>query len=237
MAVYTIPIGFDRLNVSRSGATFTANSSGFIIRKKRKPLLKRTEKSSQSRVNFRNVVSNYHLLSSGEKFDWASKTPQFTRVNSLGSIYELLGNQLFQGLNQNRVNQGEVINEIAPDATIFPVRSIISDGFDIDPVDIDVNLNIDIVPVDFNFHFWASEVSNSNPSLSFPQDYKLIRSFAPGAYGTFLFTFDYRDSWGPGPTIQIGFSRNWYLQIVLEALYLPSGEKSVLDSHVASIFQ
>ena len=237
MAIYTIPIGVDRINVSRQGSTFTANSSGFIIRKKRKPLLKRTERSSQSRVNFRNVVSNYQNLTPGEKTDWAGKTPQFTRVNSLGVTYELLGNQLFQGLNQNRVNQGESINETAMDATSFPSRSIISDGFDIDPVDININLDIDIVPATFNFHFWASEVSNSNPSLSFPQDYKLIKTFAPGAYGTFNFTFEYRDSWGPGPAIQPGNSRWWYLQIVLEALFLTSGEKSILDSYSASIFQ
>jgi hypothetical protein len=176
-------------------------------------------------------------MSPGEKSAWKSKTPQFTRVNSLGNPYELLGNQLFQGLNQNRVLGGESINEIAPDAAVFPVRNIIADTFDLQPVDITVFLDFNVVPIDHNFHFWASETTSSNRSLSFPNDYKLIRSYATGTYSQFDFSTEYRNNWGPGPTIQIGNSMTWYLQIILEALYVPSGEKSVIDSHTATVIQ
>lgn len=234
MAIYTLPFGVDRLNVSRQGSTFTANSSGFIIRKRRKPLLKRTDKASQGRVNFRNVVSNYRLMSPSEKSDWASKTPQFTRVNSLGNAYDLLGNQLFQGLNQNRVQQEEAINEVAPDAAVFPVRNIISSTFDITPVDVLVILDNTSVPIDFSFNFFANWVNNASQSLVFPNDYNFIKSFPTGTFGVFDFSAEYQNIFGNGPTVPPGPPEDWFIQIVLQATYLPSGEKKVLDSFIAS---
>lgn len=234
MAIYTIPFGIDRINVSRQGSTFTKNSSGFIIRKRRKPLLKRSEKASQQRVNFRNVVSSYRLMSPGQKLAWSSKTPQFTRVNSLGNAYELLGNQLFQGLNQNRVQQSLSIDQVAPDAVVFPVRNIVSSSFDITPVDIYVVLDITSVPIDFSFNFFANFVDNSPRSLTFPQDYKFIKSFPTGTFSQFDFSFAYQDVYGNGPGVPPGPAIDWYIQIVLQATYLPSGEKKVLDVFTAN---
>lgn len=233
MAIYTLPGGGTRLNVSVGGSCFTANSSGFIIRKKRKPLFQRTQKQSQQRVNFRNVVSNYQLMTAGEKADWKTKSPQFSRINSLGISYDLLGNQLYQGLNQNRVQQGEAINEIAPDAAVFPSRTIISSAFDITPVDILINLDVDTVPIDFAFNIFANFVSNTTNALTFPNDYNFIETFPTGAYAQFDFTTNYQDIFGGGPAVPPGPAKDWFIQIALQATYLPSGEKQILDLFTA----
>lgn len=233
MAIYTLPGGGIRVNVSRGGSCFTANSSGFIIRKKRKPLLKRTQKTTQQRVNFRNVVSNYRLMSPGEKADWKTKSPQFSRTNSLGISYDLLGNQLFQGLNQNRVQQGEVINEIAPNATVFPSRTIVSTSFDITPVDIFIVLDVTTVPIDFTFNIFANFVSNSVNALTFPNDYNFIESFPVGSHPTFDFSANYVQIFGNGPAVPPGPAKDWFIQIALQATYLPSGEKKILDLFTA----
>ncbi len=234
MAIYTLPGGGTRINVSRGGSCFTSNSSGFIIRKRKKPLLKRTQKTTQQRVNFRNVISNYRLMSPGQKADWKTKAPQFSRINSLGNSYDLLGNQLYQGLNQNRVQQGEAINEIAPDAAVFPARTIVSASFDITPVDIFIVLNITTVPANFTFNIFANFVNNTVDALTFPNDYNLIESFATGTYPTFDFSTEYVAIFGNGPTVPPGPAKDWFIQIVLQATYLPSGEKSILDSFTAA---
>lgn len=234
MAIYLLPGGATRLNVSRQGSTFTANSSGFIIRKRRKPLLKRTAKASQQRVNFRNVVSNYQLMTAGEKADWKTKSPQFTRINSIGVSYDLLGNQLYQGLNQNRVQAGESINEIAPDAAVFPSRTITSAPFDITPVDIHLVLDITTVPVDFSFNIFANWVTNSAQALTFPNDYTFIESFATGSHPMFDFSTNYVSIFGNGPTVPPGPAKDWFIQIALQATYLPSGEKEILDLFTAT---
>lgn len=236
MAVYTLPDGGTRLILSKQGSTFTANSSGFIIRARRKPLLKRTEKASQQRVNFRNVVSSYRLMSPGEKSAWKSKAPQFTRINSLGVPYELLGNQLFQGLNQNRIQAGAGINETASDATVFPVRTIINSAFDITPVDISVVLDITFVPHDFTFNFFANFVNNASHALTFPNDYKFIKSFPTGTFSRFDFSIAYQAVFGNGPFIPAGSHNDWFIQIVLQSTYIPSGEKKVLDTFIAQEF-
>lgn len=236
MAIYVLPVDIDRINVSRQGSTFTANSSGFIIRKRRKPLLRRTEKASQQRVNFRNVVSSYHLMSPGQKSAWKSKTPQFTRINSLGNTYELLGNQLYQGLNQNRVQAGKPINEVAPDAAVFPARNIISSSFDISPVDISVVLDITFVPHNFTFNFFANFVSNASHALTFPNDYHFIKAFPVGTRSQFDFSAAYQKIFGDGPEVPIGPPEDWFIQIVLQATFIPSGEKKVLDTFIAQEF-
>ena len=237
MAIVKFPLGSPGENRSFTGATFTRNSSGSIIRARKKPLLKRTPATTQSRTNFRNVVSNYRLNTPSEKLGWSSKTPQFPRVNSLGEIYLLQGNQLFGSLNQNKVNEGDSINFTPQDAATFPARSIISGIMDIDPVDISHELDNNQVPANYSFSFWCTFVFNSIQSWSFPNDYKLIQTFDPGIYLQFDLSTNYQQIWGPGPANPPGNPMSWYIKTVLESTYLPSGEKGLLANFVSTIIQ
>jgi len=172
-------------------------------------------------------------MSPGQKADWKTKAPQFSRINSLGNSYDLLGNQLYQGLNQNRVQQAESINEIAPDAAVFPARTIISSSFDITPVDIFIVLDITTVPTDFTFNIFANFVSNTVDALTFPNDYNFIESFATGSYPTFDFSTEYVAIFGNGPTVPPGPAKDWFIQIALQATFIPSGEKQILHLFTA----
>lgn len=234
MAIYTKPVTEPRLNRSRGGATFTANANGFIIRKRIKPLLKRSPRTTQSRTNFRHVISNYKNLSPAEKSNWSGKTNQFIRVNSLGDNYELLGNQLFQGLNQNRINQGEPINNTAPDAAVFPSRSIDSHIMDVDPVDLILSLDVNTIPTDFNFLFYTSEVRTGQASLSYPNDFKFIESFSPGSYPNFDLSVAYQDIWSPGPSFPNVPPHIVSIEVYLIAVFIPSGEQSMISQYVAN---
>ncbi len=232
MAIVKYPSGSPGENRSFSGATFTRNSSGSIIRARRKPLLKRTPATTQSRTNFRNVVSNYRLNTPSEKLGWSSKTPQFARVNSLGESYLLQGNQLFGSLNQNKVNEGDPINFTPPDAVAFPSRTIISGTMDIDPVDLSLSLDSNIIPLNFTFSFWSTYLFYSQNSWSFPNDYKLIQTFIPGTYTQFDLSIQWQSIYGPGPSEIPGPPSFYYIKSVLEAFYIPSGEKKVLSEFV-----
>ena len=234
MAIVKFPPGSPGENKSYQGATFSQNGSGFIIRKKVKPLYKLTERNSISRANFRNVVSNYRIQSPGEKAAWTTKSPQFPRVNSLGQGYTLQGNQLYTGLNQNRVNSDLPINTTAPDAAVFPMRSITSFLMDVDPVDLSLQLDSNLVPPNFNFLFWSSNIYSSQRALSFPQDYKLIQEFTPGTYPQFDISTNWQQAFGSGPTYDNIPPDVAFISIVLICFYIPSGENAQLDSIFAS---
>lgn len=230
MAIVSFPPGSPTPQKSYSGATFTQNGSGFIIRKKVKPLYKLNPRNSIPRANFRNVQSNYRNQSPGEKSAWTTKSPQFPRVNSLGQAYTLQGNQLYAGLNQNRVNSDLAINTTAPDAAVFPMRSITSFLMDVNPVDLSMQLSSNLVPPDFNFDFWSSDIYSVERALSFPQDYKLIQTFAPATYPFFDISLAWQAIFGPGPSFDNIPPDVAFLSIVLMAFYIPSGEVQPLDT-------
>lgn len=237
MAIYTLPPGVSRLNRSRSGATFTANSSGFIIRKKRKPLLKKSGKNSKSKSNFLNVISSYRKLSPGQKNQWKSKTPQFLRTSSLGISYQLTGPQLFQALNKNRVDAGFSIRTQSPSAIVFPTHQITSAVMSISPSEIIASLDDNNIPSGFEFQFWASPISLSASQFSFPNDYKFLRSFGPGSYINFDLSQAYNNAFGPGQALFPGVPVSWYMRLTSVVFYIQTGEVMKQGGYLASVIQ
>src|SRR5690606_15898015 len=106
MAIYTLGNSISQFKGSRGGSTFQRSGTSFAIRTRKKPILKRTPRTSESRSVFHGVQSGYRLLDPGQKNSWSNQAPNFQRTNSLSETYQLRPTQLFSASNIPLVSQG-----------------------------------------------------------------------------------------------------------------------------------
>ena len=105
----------------------------------------------------------YPTLSPAQKTSWADQTSNFTRVNSLGEVYELLPINLHGSQNKNLADSQLPLVSTGSAPVSFPSISSVDYIFEISPIEITPSIVPLTVPSDFRYVFRASRALESVP--------------------------------------------------------------------------
>lgn len=166
--------------VSR-GSVFQQSGNSYSIRTRRKPLFKRSERTSKSRVAFTSVQTNIHQATPSELAAFAANSPTFATTNSLGLPVVLSGTQLFTSQNQGLAIQEKPLN-FTSSAPVSPpstggssfTRSVGSQQFSINNV-------LSPVPADWIYLYYMSKAFSVGPEKPNETEIVLLKSLSPGA--------------------------------------------------------
>jgi len=180
MAIYKLQPATSRILGSRGGNTFQRCGQQFSIRKRAKPVLKKTRQSQFIRARFGSIQSTWRQRSVAQRTTWGNAAPNFLRVDSLGNNYELERLQLFTSSNLSRRAFGmAALNSIPVSGVVIGYGQIIN-NFDISSNNWVVPFTPNPVPANYRFAILAGPTqsdNNSSPALS---NMKVIRRFNPG---------------------------------------------------------
>ena len=173
-----------RILGSRGGLTFQKCGNQFAIRNRAKPVSKKTKLSTGVRNVFGSIQSNFKNLSNPDEQSFIDATPNYLRVDSLGTDYELQPINLFASSNLSLVAQGQSqIKKIPP----FPIplaNGIIGSAFDISANTWTVRFAVDPTPAGYFYTVFAGTSmsdNNSSPDLSMM---KVIVRYNSGSFTT-----------------------------------------------------
>ena len=198
MAIVTYPPGSPGLNKSKSGACFTANFSGSIIRSRVKGLTSKSPIATKRRTNYLHLVRSWASILASEKIAWNNAAAALPFTNSIGVTYYLSGFQYFCQLNQYRLNQSFNINPQYSAPPVFPSISITNVFWTVGPQFLLVQFSETPVPADFEYRILSSYQVSQGLTLSFPRDYKIIKTLAAGSASPTTMTTQWNDVYGPG---------------------------------------
>lgn len=133
MAVYTKPIGVERIAGSRKGATFTRTANGFIIRKRYMPKSSKNVKTTANRAKFLTSVQRLRSLNPVQQETFETEAPGFVRTNSLGVPYALTGIQLASSQSFNRLQINQPLPSTASPPIVITPPVALGGGFNANP--------------------------------------------------------------------------------------------------------
>lgn len=238
MAIYTLGNSISQLKGSRGGSTFQRSGTSFAIRARKKPLFKRTPRTSQSRSVFHNVQSGYRLLDSGQKASWTSQAPNFQRINSLGETYQLRPTQLFSAANIPLVSQDHPKVDTATSPITFPsVSTSLLINFAPPQFEIIANI-IDQVPDNYTLLVFASPPMQTLPDVynsivpgpvpfNFYSLFKFIGGLPELSQGQFDITAAYRLSYPELLDSQETGQIDLFIVMSTVLLHVPTGQRAV----------
>jgi len=180
MAIYKLQPATSRILGSRGGNTFQRCGQQFSIRKRAKPVLKKTELSTAVRNVFGSIQSHFRTLSVPNEQTFIDATPNYLRVNSLANNYEIEAINLFASSNLSLVAQGQSQILTIP---LFPIplaNGIIGSAFDISANTWTVQFAVNPTPAGYFYTVFAGASmsdNNSSPDLSMM---KVIVRYNPG---------------------------------------------------------
>lgn len=213
---------------SMGGNVFQKSGASFAIRHRRKPRLQKTPRTTQSRVNFNYIQSNWRELSGANQASWATQIPNFQRVNSLGQTYSLDSTQLFASQNKIRADFQLPIEPAAVSPVVFPDPGIDSVLLFPSVPEAFVNILPVEVPSGFVYNVFLSNVLLSPPSSPSIQTFFLMASFDEGSDSDIFFS----DRWAS----QFGVSASdigSYQVFKLEIFHRATGQR-IIDSIVVT---
>lgn len=203
MARYTLPIDVDRSKGSIGGSCFQRNATQFTIRHRSVPTKKNTIRRRKASNLFGSLSSQFKSLTSGNRTQWNSESPNYPRVDSLGNPYEFNGLNMQVGSNANLRNAihpqiAEPANGSTP-ATITVFNTIPDFGSSL----LIVVASIQVVPPGEVYILYGSAPVTQmplNPSLN---DMRLVTFFNAGD-NTFANIFTEYDTAFPNIPWQVG---------------------------------
>lgn len=200
MAKYTLGTGISQFKGSRGGSVFQRSGSTFSIRTRRKPRFQRTPRTSQSRSNFHSVQSVFPSLSPAQKTSWANQTSNFTRVNSLGNVYELSPVNLHGSQNKVLADSEFSLVQTASAPVVFPNPSLSNLLFTASPGNAVVTTNPLVVPSDFEYQYFVSRPVPADSVDLGSLDYVLIESAVGGLNSNFNWFSLWQNRFGINPS-------------------------------------
>lgn len=224
MAVYTKPLGAERIAGSRKGATFTRTANGYIIRKRYMPKTSRNVRTTKNRARFLASVQNYRNLSAGGRQSFRTQAPNFQRTNSLGEVYSLTPIQLAASQSFNWLENDGELPPLATGPQLVQGFELAGSGWSIEPPFLQILTNPSTVSPNQDLIIWLSPagswVINSVPDSSMRQALTLH----PGHSGIIDLLPAYRalygvENWAIGQTMIVG----------LQAYMHFSGQKSPIN--------
>jgi len=235
MAIYTLPIGVNRINLSRGGSTFTKNSSGFIIRGKKAGLTNRSHYPTVRRTHFLYLIRQWALIPQIYKNSWISRASEFPFFNSLGDIYFLSGYQLFIKRNLVRLNQNYAIDLLASYPTSFANHLMTAIFINLNPTRITVYTNISPVPGYYEYRFSSTTFSADSLTNKHPDRYRILKTFKSGSVSPFALGPSYIERFGSGPEPAFLNSQIWSALINFEVYAVGSNQLSQRNTLKASV--
>ena len=179
MAIYKLQPATSRILGSRGGNTFQRCGQQFSIRKRAKPVLKKTDLSTAVRNVFGSIQSHFRTLSVPNEQTFIDATPNYLRVNSIANSYEIEAINLFASANLSLVAQGQsqiVSIPLAPSPVFnLPINS----NYDISLAAWIIAMSPTVVPAGYFFTVWVGETmsdNNSSPNIS---NLKVIARYNP----------------------------------------------------------
>lgn len=238
MAIYTLGTSISQFKGSRDGATFQRAGTSFAIRSRKKPIFKRTPRTSQSRSVFHGVQSGYRLLSAGQKTSWADQAPNFQKTNSLGETYQLRPTQLFSAANIPLVSQGLPQVDTASSPITFPsISTSLLINFAPPTFEIIANI-ITQVPDDYSLLIFASPPMQTLPDVynsivpgpvpfNFYDLFKFIGGLPELSQGQFDITAAYRLSYPELLDSQETGQIDLFIVMSTVLVHVPTGQRAV----------
>lgn len=167
MAIYKLADDVDRFKGSRGGAVFQACGTSFGIRSRKVPLQKRSVKQTRQRNIFESVATEWYKRSAFQKGTYATQAPNFTRVDSLGNVYELEPNVLQNSQNIWRVNSQLSKGTTMPAAITPTIITSASVQWDLSLQNLVISTGPNIVPSQ-NVAVQYVSAPQGAPNLNFP---------------------------------------------------------------------
>lgn len=201
MAIYILAPSTDRPLGADGGSVFQRSGNSFAIRKRAKPVMKRTEKSTAVRNRFESVSSTWRTFSGTDQDTWSDEAPNYPRTNSLGDSYDLTGFNLQMGSNINRIGLGLAPISAIPAGNACPVyvaqlidadNSLLQVVFIIDP---------DPVPAGFYLNVFASAPVSPGVTFINIEAMKFVTRFDPSTTTIQNRYTEYSAVHGPAPYI------------------------------------
>jgi len=223
-----------RIGGHRGSVVFTANFSGNIVRNRVRPIRRTTPRNTTIRATFRSIVQRWRILTPGEQLTFYEKKDQYLKAFPNGKIHSPEGPQLQGEFNiPLSVNDSPLVNE-AFDKLVFPVRSIFLYILTAAPFNIVLFLNDNSIPSNYVFKFYASGRRNISPSLSFPNDFTLIKTFDVSEPFSYSLTNAYIDIFGPGTGVPPTPPEGIYIEVALSMVNIPTGQQQLMDRKILS---
>ena len=229
MAVFKFADGVDPFLGRRAGTVFSMNSSGPILRMRRKPIYRRTVINSEIRASFRKVVGFWRGLTEPEKQSWRDVVDDFIRVNPIGEVFRPQGPQLQIEQNQPLSLAGSPQVKSGSLKIIFPVRLINPSILTLSPFRLWVYLDDYTIPSDYILKFWASVVNFGERENDFPGKFKLIQSTEINETPYYDLTSQYMDAYKTVPEINFQYIDSTFISVAIQLLHKPTGQQSVTD--------
>ncbi len=123
MAIYSLPPLVNRISGSRKGITIQKAGTNFIIRKRAVLVQKRSVKQSFAKSLLASRSQGWRTLSAAQQATWLAQVGNYTRVDSLGNVYNILATPLQTGTNINaELNSSAPLTSGSP-PVVYPARS------------------------------------------------------------------------------------------------------------------
>jgi hypothetical protein len=156
MAIYILAPSTDQPLGADGGSVFQKCGNSFAIRKRAKPVMKRTAKSTAIRNRFEHVSGIWRTLSGTDQDTFIDEAPNYPRTNSLGDSYDLTGNNLQNSSNLNLIQVGlSPISSIPAPVTCLPFAPFLIDAVNQD-LEVFFIINPDPVPIQFLMNVYAT---------------------------------------------------------------------------------
>lgn len=223
MANYTLPLGVSQLNKSRQGATFTANSTGKIIRSRRGSRITNNETTTQRKSNFRAIVAHWDGLILGFKTQWNLQASSTPFINSVGGIYFLSGFQLFVKTNLIVTRSGDPIQEQWGPTPPAPANLMSLLTWANGPNTILMSISSPPAASSWNYRIMATRFTGGGEVMNYPSDYLWIREFVSRIVTNENMTDFYEDKHGTIPTFEPGSPQEWNCWFALVLVSRSSG--------------
>ena len=227
MAIYTKPPSEDRILGAEGGAVFQKSGNQFSIRKRAKPVLKKTQAQTECRNRFESVAGIWRTLTGTNQTEWEDESPNYPRTDSLGNPYTITGPMMQQSsnINMNVASEPELPQPAAPSA--IPAITGGGCGVFYNIMTAIFIANPNVTPAGYSLNIYATpplQPGNSNPGL---KGMKLIVTIVAGDtnaqnFYNFYIAVHHR----------FGNPNNWIVYAALQYTQLSTGQKG--DIHYLS---